>query len=402
MEPHRKKPLFDKSEHEWQHITQSARGAREREEQVSVVGEQGSRLQEHPTLQSEKQPLGAAYAGHRRKPVRATNACDSCRQQKVQCDETRPHCSHCKQNKLECSYNPLLAPSGNGSHGGDISSKTVLIQPWRPVTNAKAASRASTPGIQPIDHADKNDHGPSKGSPILRRGGPFLKDTDPVSSLDNSNAPPDDPKTASIDTSGHPPVRGAGSLLIEQSDPSIRIRQFPILGAQPAETVDFNNDMSDSKPDDGISSLLTSSSASGGNDATQGDEMDDRIVHLCGAVLVRMYIRMVYQWARTKSGLTTQAGSNPQEGQSSTSRASQGSAADATNGKRKRSATGDGFHGSRSKNEHKRQAMGAGETLPLLACSFNKYDHRLFGPQSPNPSYHICATCSFTNIGYLK
>ncbi|KAK4941850.1 hypothetical protein LTR10_018326 [Elasticomyces elasticus] len=40
----------------------------------------------------------------RRKPVRAAQACDSCRQRKAKCDEGRPECQHCKDNGLKCSY----------------------------------------------------------------------------------------------------------------------------------------------------------------------------------------------------------------------------------------------------------------------------------------------------------
>lgn len=39
---------------------------------------------------------------------------------------------------------------------------------------------------------------------------------------------------------------------------------------------------------------------------------------------------------------------------------------------------------------------------PTLACPFNKYNSKLFGPGSPDESYHGCASCSFVNIGYLK
>ncbi|KAL2428874.1 hypothetical protein ABEF95_008857 [Exophiala dermatitidis] len=43
-------------------------------------------------------------AAQRRKPVRAAQACDSCRQRKAKCDEGRPECQHCKDNGLKCSY----------------------------------------------------------------------------------------------------------------------------------------------------------------------------------------------------------------------------------------------------------------------------------------------------------
>ena len=46
-------------------------------------------------------------AAQRRKPVRAAQACDSCRQRKAKCDEGRPECQHCKDNGLKCSYREI-------------------------------------------------------------------------------------------------------------------------------------------------------------------------------------------------------------------------------------------------------------------------------------------------------
>ncbi|KIW35833.1 uncharacterized protein PV06_11837 [Exophiala oligosperma] len=43
----------------------------------------------------------------RRKAVRAAEACDSCRQRKTKCDESRPQCHHCKVNGLTCTYREL-------------------------------------------------------------------------------------------------------------------------------------------------------------------------------------------------------------------------------------------------------------------------------------------------------
>lgn len=43
---------------------------------------------------------------NRKKPVRAQQACDSCRARKAKCDEGRP-CSHCKENGLVCTYKDI-------------------------------------------------------------------------------------------------------------------------------------------------------------------------------------------------------------------------------------------------------------------------------------------------------
>ena len=45
-------------------------------------------------------------AANRKKPVRAQQACDSCRTRKAKCDEARP-CSHCKDNQLTCTYREI-------------------------------------------------------------------------------------------------------------------------------------------------------------------------------------------------------------------------------------------------------------------------------------------------------
>lgn len=39
--------------------------------------------------------------------MRATQACDSCRQRKAKCDEGRPECQHCKDNGLKCFYRDI-------------------------------------------------------------------------------------------------------------------------------------------------------------------------------------------------------------------------------------------------------------------------------------------------------
>ncbi|KAJ5471515.1 hypothetical protein N7530_008872 [Penicillium desertorum] len=51
-----------------------------------------------------------AFGECRRKPHRATQACDQCRSRKAKCDEGRPCCSHCKENKLDCVYKEAPPP----------------------------------------------------------------------------------------------------------------------------------------------------------------------------------------------------------------------------------------------------------------------------------------------------
>ena len=58
-----------------------------------------------PNPQPPYMGANAAYTpgGPRRKQVRATQACNNCRQRKQKCDELKP-CSFCKDNNFECQY----------------------------------------------------------------------------------------------------------------------------------------------------------------------------------------------------------------------------------------------------------------------------------------------------------
>jgi hypothetical protein len=66
-----------------------------------------------PLAQPPPTPGGGGYypyydnSQQRRKPVRAAQACDSCRTRKAKCDEGRPVCQHCKDNGLNCSYREI-------------------------------------------------------------------------------------------------------------------------------------------------------------------------------------------------------------------------------------------------------------------------------------------------------
>ncbi|KAL9113637.1 MAG: hypothetical protein Q9227_002375 [Pyrenula ochraceoflavens] len=61
----------------------------------------------------------------KRKPVRASQACDTCRNRKAKCDEGRP-CSHCRENNLECQYRELPVPKQD-RHVKEQSDKLDLI-----------------------------------------------------------------------------------------------------------------------------------------------------------------------------------------------------------------------------------------------------------------------------------
>lgn len=46
----------------------------------------------------------------RRKPIRAAQACDACRQRKAKCDEGRPLCGFCKEAMIPCVYREVPPP----------------------------------------------------------------------------------------------------------------------------------------------------------------------------------------------------------------------------------------------------------------------------------------------------
>lgn len=68
---------------------------------------------------------GYANQQARRKPVRASQACDTCRARKAKCDEGRP-CGHCRDNNLDCQYRELPIPKQD-RHVRDQMEKLELI-----------------------------------------------------------------------------------------------------------------------------------------------------------------------------------------------------------------------------------------------------------------------------------
>ena len=74
--------------------------------------------------------------------------------------------------------------------------------------------------------------------------------------------------------------------------------------------------------------------------------------------------------------------------------------------KRKQNSSRDESDDGNDQADSKRQRSDSkgptGSDVWPLACPFNKYDNRLFGPESPDDAYHVCATCSFVSIAHLK
>jgi hypothetical protein len=57
-----------------------------------------------PSYQSDFIPGKSSVTSTKRKAVRATQACDSCRSMKAKCDEMRPKCTFCNEKYLNCHY----------------------------------------------------------------------------------------------------------------------------------------------------------------------------------------------------------------------------------------------------------------------------------------------------------
>jgi hypothetical protein len=84
----------------------------------------------------------------------------------------------------------------------------------------------------------------------------------------------------------------------------------------------------------------------------------------------------------------------------------QSSQSTTNNHKRKQNSSRDKSDDGNDQADTKRQRSDskgpAGSDVRPLACPFNKYDNRLFGPESPDDAYRVCATCSFVSIAHLK
>ncbi len=72
---------------------------------------------------------------NRKKPVRAQQACDSCRTRKAKCDESRP-CSHCKDNNLSCTYRDI-PPQKQDRNALALEAKIDTLQRETDKTNDK-------------------------------------------------------------------------------------------------------------------------------------------------------------------------------------------------------------------------------------------------------------------------
>ncbi|KAI7516399.1 hypothetical protein KC343_g23324, partial [Hortaea werneckii] len=105
-------------------------------------------MYQQPGYQSGPISAGQFQAlGQRKKQMRATQACEQCRQRKQKCDEGSP-CSFCKENNLSCQYRdtPPAKTDKNmerllqymESHGQGLSALTNKIDDMDITTHARA------------------------------------------------------------------------------------------------------------------------------------------------------------------------------------------------------------------------------------------------------------------------
>ncbi|KPI36329.1 uncharacterized protein AB675_7259 [Cyphellophora attinorum] len=130
----------------------------------------------------------------------------------------------------------------------------------------------------------------------------------------------------------------------------------------------------------------------------QHDVVHIRFVHACSTVLVSAYVKCAASNNKGKGS-----------GHSAKQVAETSSAANLNHKRNTRSdEDGDDTVDPGGNGGKKRPKQGSDEpparlaAYRNLACPFNKFNTLLFGPDSPDPSYHGCATCNFVNIAYLK
>ena len=132
-------------------------------------------------------------------------------------------------------------------------------------------------------------------------------------------------------------------------------------------------------------------------------DANDRTIAICSRILLHIYGR-ISGTSRTR-GTEAHTSSNPKTvSKSSGKRKSLVSKLSQNKGKRKRvddDESADEGSGKEKRTRHTESEQSKGFEKPL-ACPFNKFDNRLFGPDSSDESYHSCATFSAVLVAHLK
>lgn len=229
-----------------------------------------------------------------------------------------------------------------------------------------------------------------------------------------SPAPPS-PITCDPSQSSHPSAQN--SPRVATADTVHGPSNFPVLGLPCIQ------DRGNSPPPDRQSPLLqphsqglppTSATLGGklspaASDASSFGWTEDgqdpallRLISVSCGILLRAYLKLAGNTVPSESKQQDLNGSK----QTKDSFGRQQSKSTTNSRKRKqnssRDESDDGNDQPGSKRQQSESKGHSGFDVRPLACPFNKYDNRLFGPESPDDAYHICATCSFVSIAHLK
>ena len=181
--------------------------------------------------------------------------------------------------------------------------------------------------------------------------------------------------------------------------------EFPILGLLSRKD-GSNGSFEEFAPAFTTFSPKSSPTMSDTSSSSWTDEMYDtditRLVYISSSILTRLYTKLVAD-NRASNPRTRQGNGSTKKQSERGQRPLQGIP---NSRKRKPNLSGDESDDGGNMPGPKRQRNGLDHSNNLddrpLACPFNKYDNRLFGPDSPDESYHACATGSFVNIAHLK
>ncbi|KAL2264896.1 hypothetical protein VTJ83DRAFT_7406 [Remersonia thermophila] len=133
--------------------------------------------------------IQVAAASGKRKAQRAAQACDSCRQLKAKCDESKP-CKSCKEKKIECKYRETV-PKQQDKIAAEILDALISLQKSFDDRMARLERAMIRQGIQldPPGPSTEPTFGDDAGRPASAgSGAPAAEDTEMLSSVGEAAA----------------------------------------------------------------------------------------------------------------------------------------------------------------------------------------------------------------------
>ena len=220
-------------------------------------------------------------------------------------------------------------------------------------------------------------------------------DISQLSNSDGQDFPDAEPATLRRERSAFP-ILGFSAAQDSRNKPSFEKLSLPSQACS-GELSSFNSTLS------AKSSPTRSDTSSSTWTEDMQDSMIVRLVSISCDVLVRVYMRLVVNTRPSNSKEKQGKGSKKTQHSLENQRHTQGLC-----GSRKRKMNRSNYDSDDGDDTtgFKRRRYDPNDPIevkdPPLACPFNKFDNILFGPDSPDESYHACATCSFVNIAHLK